>query len=316
MTDKLNDSEDFLAKWLSGKLTPDEQAEFERSEEGAAFKDIVNSVDKMALPAYDVESELAKLKERRNSSATKETKVVRFGNVFKYAAAAVIIIGVSITYFLTRPSYTIYETLAGQVESITLPDQSIVTLNGNSRLRFDPEEFDQNRHLLLDGEAFFEVTKGINFEVETNQGTVKVLGTSFNVWNRNDLLDVICYTGKVNVTKKDFSKDLISGDGVRIDNGTFNRAWTKELRQGKPAWIITGVTDLESVTLKEALNELSNVFGISIKSTQSMDVIPFTGSFPNDDVTSAIKIVLRADNIEYQYDSTKKELVLLGVKGQ
>lgn len=316
MTDKLNDSEDFLARWLSGELTPDEQAEFERSEEGAAFKGIVESVDKITLPPYDVESELAKLKEKRNSSATKETKVLRFSNVFKYAAAAVIILGVSITYFLTRPSYTVYETLAGQIESITLPDQSVVTLNANSRLRFDPDEFDQNRRLLLDGEAFFEVTKGINFEVETNQGTVKVLGTSFNVWNRNDLLDVVCYTGKVNVTKKDFTKDLVPGDGVRIDNGTFNRAWTKKLSQGKPAWIVTEVTDLESVTLKEALNELSNVFGISIKSTQSIDTIPFTGSFPNDDVTSAIKIVLRADNIEYQYDSTKKELVLLGVNGQ
>lgn len=316
MTDKLNDSEDFLARWLSGELTPDEQAEFERSEEGTAFKGIVESVDKITLPPYDVESELAKLKERRNSTATKETKVVRFSNVFKYAAAAVIILGVSITYFLSRPSYTVYETLAGQIESITLPDQSVVTLNGNSRLRFDPNEFDQNRHLLLDGEAFFEVTKGINFEVETNQGTVKVLGTSFNVWNRNDLLDVVCYTGKVNVTKKDFTKDLVPGDGARIDNGTFNRAWSKKVSQGKPAWIVTGVTDLESVTLKEALNELSNVFGISIKSTQSLDAIPFTGSFPNDDVTSAIKIVLRADNIEYQYDSTKKELVLLGVNGQ
>lgn len=316
MADKLNDSEDFLAKWLGGELTPEEQAEFERSEEGAAFKDIVGSVDKMALPDYDVESELAKLKERRNSSATSETKVVRFSNVFKYTAAAVIIIGVSLTYFLTRPSYTVYEALAGQIENITLPDQSIVTLNANSRLRFNPAKFEQNRHLLLDGEAFFEVTKGTNFEVKTDQGTVKVLGTSFNVWNRNDLLDVVCYTGKVNVTKKSFTKDLIPGDAVRINNGTFNRAWTKALSQGKPAWIVIGVTDLESVTLKEALNELSNVFGISIKSTPSIDAIPFTGSFPNDDVTSAIKLVLSVDNIDYQYDSTKKELVLLGVKGQ
>ncbi|OEK00885.1 hypothetical protein BFP97_04890 [Roseivirga sp. 4D4] len=316
MADKINDSEDFLARWLSGDLTPQEKEEFENSADGAEFKEIIGSVDKIALPEYDVESELAKLKARRSTSAPTETKVVQFGSLFKYAAAAVVVIGISLVYFLTRPNYTVYETLAGQIENITLPDQSVVTLNSNSRLRFDPDKFDENRRLLLDGEAFFEVTKGINFEVETDQGTVRVLGTSFNIWNRNELLDVVCYTGKVNVSKREFSKDLTPGDGVRIDQGSFKRAWKKEVGESKPSWIMSGVTELENVTLKEALDELRNVFGIDIKSTSVLDETPYTGNFPNDDVNAAIKLVLRADNIEYQYDSTNKRLVLLGIKGQ
>ncbi|MBO3697192.1 FecR family protein [Roseivirga sp. E12] len=316
MADKINDSEDFLARWLSGELSPEEQREFESSEEGIAFSKIVESTDKLAMPQYDVETELAKLKDRRSQEAPTETKVIRLGGFFKYAAAAVVVIGISLIYYLTLPNYTVYETLAGQIETITLPDQSIVTLNANSKLRFDPDEFGENRHLLLTGEAFFEVTKGINFEVETDQGTVKVLGTSFNVWNRNNLLDVVCYTGKVNVSEQEFSQDLIPGDGVRIDNGSFKRSWKKQLNDGKPVWITSGVTELENVTLKEALNELSNVFGIDIKSTPEIDIIPFTGNFPNDDVIAAIKLVLRADNIEYQYDSTNQKLVLSGIKGQ
>ncbi len=316
MADKINDSEDFLARWLSGDLTPQEKEEFENSADGAEFKGIIGSVDKIALPEYDVESELAKLKERRSTSAPTETKVVQFSSLFKYAAAAVVVIGISLVYFLTKPNYTVYETLAGQIENITLPDQSVVTLNSNSRLRFDPDKFDENRRLLLDGEAFFEVTKGINFEVETDQGTVRVLGTSFNIWNRNELLDVVCYTGKVNVSKKAFSQDLKPGDGVRIDQGSFKRAWKKEVGENKPSWIASGVTELENVTLKEALDELVNVFGIEVKSTSTLDLIPYTGNFPNDDGNAAIKLVLRANNIEYQYDSTNKRLVLLGIKGQ
>lgn len=316
MADKINDSEDFLARWLNGELSPEEQREFESSEEGAAFANIIESADKLAIPEYDVEAELTKLKAARSESVPSETKVVQFGNLYKYAAAAVIIIGISLVYFMLRPNYTVYETLAGQIETITLPDQSVVTLNANSRLRFDPDEFAENRHLLLQGEAFFEVTKGINFEVETDQGTVKVLGTSFNVWNRNNLLDVVCYTGKVNVSEQEFSQDLIPGDGVRINNGSFKRAWKKRLNDGRPVWITAGVTELEDVTLKEALNELSNVFGIDIKSTAEIDLRPFTGNFPNDDVNTAIKSVLSADNIEYQYDSTTQKLVLIGIKGQ
>ena len=49
MSDKINDSEDFLAKWLSGELSPEEQSQFEASAEGKEFMSIVDSVEKVAL---------------------------------------------------------------------------------------------------------------------------------------------------------------------------------------------------------------------------------------------------------------------------
>lgn len=315
MSDKINDSEDFLAKWLSGDLSPDESAQFEASPEGQEYLSIVNSVEKVSLPAYDVEAELSKLKERQRETEKTETKVIRFPSMFKYAAAAVLIIGVSLIYVLTKPSYEIYETEAGEIETIVLPDESVVTLNANSTLKFDPETFGENRELLLEGEAFFEVTKGINFEVVTDQGTVKVLGTSFNVWNRDNLLDVICYTGKVNVSKKSSAKDLKPGDGIRLVNGVIKRSWVKEVTVGKPLWITSAITELESVTIKEALNELSNVYGLDIDSNKELDGLPYTGTFPNNDLETAIRQVLDPNNIEFTYNQESKKLVLQGIKG-
>lgn len=316
MSDEINDSEDFLAKWLSGELSPEEQSAFEASAEGKEFMSIVDSVEKVALPAYDVEAELTKLKAKQNQTVKTETKVIQFSKVFKYAAAAVIIIGVSLVYFLTKPSYEVYKTIAGQVETIVLPDESVVTLNANSTLKFDPKTFDENRELQLEGEAFFEVTKGINFEVVTNQGTIKVLGTSFNVWNRENLLDVICYTGRVNVSKKSYGKDLTPGDGIRLLDGALKRSWIKEVAAGRPLWITNAITELESVTIKEALNELSHIYDLEIQSNKTLDAIPYTGTFPNDDLETAIDQVLRTSNIEYTYDTTSKKLVLTGIKGQ
>lgn len=316
MSNKINDSEDFLAKWLSGELSPEEQSEFEASAEGKEYLSIVDSVEKVALPAYDVEAELSKLKARQGQTKKRETKVIRFPSLLKYAAAAILIVGVSLVYFLTKPSYQVYETIAGEIETIVLPDQSVVTLNANSTLKFDPETFGDNRELLLEGEAFFEVTKGINFEVVTDQGTVKVLGTSFNVWNRHNLLDVICYTGKVNVSKKSYAKDLLPGDGIRLMDGTFKLSWVKEVTIGRPLWITSAITALESVTIKEALNELSNVYGLAIESNKTLDAIPYTGTFPNDDIETAIRQVLSPNNIDYTYNQTSKKLVLKGIKGQ
>ncbi|MFY0594640.1 FecR family protein [Roseivirga sp.] len=312
MNEKINDSDDFLAKWLAGELSPEEEAEFLASEEGQEYLAIVGSVEKVALPAYDVERELQKLKAKQNHHVQPETKVVKLQQVFRYAAAAVIILGAFLVYRFTQPNYEVYETIAGQVETITLPDESVVTLNANSTLKYYPDKFDKNRVLELSGEAFFEVTKGINFEVITDQGTVKVLGTSFNIWNRNELLDVICYTGKVNVSEKSFTQDLTPGNGIRLNNGTYSRSLSIPQAELKPLWLTSAITTLESVTLKEALNELSNIYGIKVVSNSEQEALPYTGTFPNDDLNTAIKSVLAINNIEYSYDQISKTLVLEG----
>ncbi len=310
MSDRISDSEDFLAKWLAGELSPDEQKSFENSADFAEYQAIVNATDRMALPEYDVEAQLDALKSKRDASKS-ETKVISFRPFVRYAAAAVVLVGISLVYFLTRPSYVTFETLAGETETITLPDQSVVVLNASSSLRYNEDDFAENRLLDLEGEAFFEVTKGINFEVVTNQGTIKVLGTSFNVRQRQKLLDVVCYTGKVNVYKNEISKDLLPGDGVRIRNSTLNKTWQRQLTE-KPTWLENGVTLLEEVTLLEALNELKNVYGFEFESNNSLNSIPYDGGFPNNDLESALRSVLSALKIDYEYDSNNNKLVLKG----
>ncbi|OEK04562.1 FecR family protein [Roseivirga misakiensis] len=312
MSEELNDSEDFLAKWLAGELSPKEESKFLASAEGQEYMAIVNSVEKVALPTYDVEGELERLKNKQKQTLKPTAKVIKFPQVFRYAAAAVIILGAYLIYQVAQPKYEVYKTIAGQIETIVLPDKSIVTLNANSTLKYNPDKFDENRHLELSGEAFFEVTKGINFEVETDQGIVKVLGTSFNIWNRENLLDVICYTGKVNVSEKSYTQDLTPGDGVRLINGNFDRLLDQNQLNTRPLWITEGITTLDAVTMKEALNELSNIYGIEIISNKSQEALPYTGTFPNTELETAIRLVLGANNIEYTFDQANKKLVLTG----
>ncbi len=67
--------------------------------------------------------------------------------------------------------------------SLELPDGTVVWVNSESSLRF-PEKFTSNqREVFLEGEAYFEVKKDTNrpFYVCTEAGSVRVLGTSFNV---------------------------------------------------------------------------------------------------------------------------------------
>lgn len=66
---------------------------------------------------------------------------------------------------------------------MVLADGTRVMLNAETRLRF-PEAFgDGERRVFLEGEAYFEVAKERErpFWVDFREGTVRVLGTQFNV---------------------------------------------------------------------------------------------------------------------------------------
>ena len=74
-------------------------------------------------------------------------------------------------------------------------------LNSKSTITFNKHNWDTNRTLELNGEAFFDVEKGNTFTVKTSQGNVSVLGTEFNVNASVDFFRVSCYEGKVKVSE-------------------------------------------------------------------------------------------------------------------
>ncbi len=95
------------------------------------------------------------------------------------AAAAVILIAAGISY-LTIPIK--YSAPYGEMITVTLPDESSVTLNSGTSVSYNRLFNYFDRDISLKGEAYFEVEKGeIPFIVHTSNASVKVLGTSFNI---------------------------------------------------------------------------------------------------------------------------------------
>ncbi len=89
----------------------------------------------------------------------------------------------------------------------TLPDGSVITLNKLSSLTY-PNRFDGNtRTVQLNGEAFFNVTpnKDKPFIVDVNGVIIRVVGTSFNVKSTAGKTEVIVETGRVEVSKQQFT---------------------------------------------------------------------------------------------------------------
>ncbi len=173
-----------------------------------------------------------------------------------YRVAAILIIGALLSVagiylsIVTETEKTVFATIemsnqVGQISAFTLPDGSNVWLSAASSIQY-PEEFsDQNRTVILDGEAFFEVEQdaGRPFVVKSGPLTTTVLGTSFNVkaYKNDPGIEVTLATGSVEVAvegsdqkrilqpdqKVQYQADTGLSDVIET-NALLARAWTQQ----------------------------------------------------------------------------------------
>ena len=177
-------------------------------------------------------------------------------------AAAVLLLMYSV---FSKPSGAIdIITEIGGQEVVSLPDNSTIKLNAVSRVQYDKAKFKSERSLKLEGEAFFNVQKGSTFTVVTDQGSVEVLGTSFNVYSRDDSLAVSCYTGRVRVTKGSEEAILTAGESVAFTNIATQLNKDKfEIKEDNPSWT-KGMFTFENQKLETVFKELSRQYNIEI----------------------------------------------------
>lgn len=300
----------FLSKWLNNELSDAEKKAFEASEDGIEFLELIKAAEKLDAPEYDIQDELGQLKNKISSAAPTPKKTIFMQPAFRFAAAAAVLLAVTITYLLTNSETSISTGLSEQ-EIVVLPDGTEVKLNANSVLTFNEKKWLENRQVTLSGEAFFDVTSGNTFSIITETGATTVLGTSFNVKSRGETLDVFCFTGKVIVTVNKESVSLTRGMTVRFTGPDHIKTETKSVADG-PSWM-NGITKLEDVPLPVALAELRHIFGITIDYDGSLDSVIYNGAFPHEKPEAAFKLVLDNLGIEYSYDAKTRKLKVIGL---
>ena len=184
-----------LSKWLNDEMSAEELSEFQADKDFAIFEKIKKYSSELETPAFDEQKMLSKIV----TSPKKEVKIISIYKNWALKIAAVFVI--SIGLFLGARNFASYTEYAsnGTQNTFSLPDNSEVVLNSGSEIQYKKWNWDNNRSLNLEGEAFFKVAKGKKFEVNTTVGKVTVLGTQFNVKQRENYFDVSCYEGKVKV---------------------------------------------------------------------------------------------------------------------
>lgn len=130
----------------------------------------------------------------------------------KLLIAASVVILVGITAFMRFYTTEVF-SLKGERLSHVLPDGSKIDLNADSKIVYNKYWWNFKREVEFSGEAFFDISKGEKFTIKSENGITEILGTSFNIYARNNKYQVYCKTGKVKVSNLNAKVELIINPG-------------------------------------------------------------------------------------------------------
>lgn len=283
--------EELIQKWLQDDLNPQELAAFKALDDYEPLMKLSENLMHFKAPKFDeslafetISAEISK----KQKSKTKWLKPI-------LKIAALIAISFSVYYYTTTLD-THITTLTAEKTTFELPDYSEVTLNAQSQITYNKKSWKNQRELTLHGEAYFKVEKGSKFNVQTSSGTITVLGTQFLVENRNDIFEVVCYEGSVQVITDHKNMVLKPGDQFLILHGKFIAREKENILN--PAWLYNH-SQFKSMPYKFVLNELERQYGLKVDAQTINTSVLFTGKFVHTDLDLALKAITLPLNITY-----------------
>ncbi len=204
---------------------------------------------------------------------------------------------------------------ARQRLDMVLADGTKVCLNANSTLRFSNEWNKEERRVLLDGEAFFEVAHDEKrpFIVETKAYDIQVLGTTFNVnaYKQNETFKVMLLEGAVQINDKSEHEVLrLSPDEEAILTDGF---LVKQATQGtEDLYWKKGILVFQNECYQEIFEKLQIYYNVEIK-VENIKVSKYraTAKFYTDSgLDHILKVLQQFNHFNYTWNEKKNKIII------
>jgi transmembrane sensor len=327
-------------KFLTSGLTPEEQTEWDALQDDAGFSDEFSRMkvywEMMGTlpygkidPAADWKTVLKKVSD--------ETQTVHSpARWLRYAAViTACVMASALTWWATRneifgsraASLTTIVAPTGSKTSVTLPDSSTVWLNAGSRISFDDHFGKSNRHVVLEGEGFFDVKKNtVPFTVHTDQFDVAVLGTAFNVraYRDDDRATATLVRGSLKVKRENLSGSqdeilLVPNDKLTLwKNGMAEKASSKtafkvdvekKIDTEKEISWKDGWLSVQGESLDELATKLERLYDITIEFEEgNLKAYRYTGRIRQLSLEQVLKALALTSPIAFTIEEKKVTL--------
>tara|TARA_R110000868_G_scaffold116204_5_gene309676 strand:- start:37 stop:930 length:894 start_codon:yes stop_codon:yes gene_type:complete len=279
-----------ISKWLDNDLNDQELEAFKKLEDYDDLMTLSNNLKAFKADDYDTSQQLESVLKTIKNTHKKTHWIKPFIRV-----AAILAISFSLYYYTTTLDTTI-STAYAEMTTVKLPDASTVSLNAKTYLAYNKKSWKHERHVELDGEAFFKVAKGSTFIVNTKAGTVAVYGTKFNIKQRENYFEVICYEGVVGVTYNSQLSKLKAGDRFLIIDGKIIA--TEKENNATPSWL-HNESQFKSLPYKMVLEEFERQYNVTLV-VQNIDTEQlFSGSFGHNNLEVALNAITLPLHLTY-----------------
>jgi transmembrane sensor len=177
-----------------------------------------------------------------------------------------------------------------------LPDGTVGYLNSGSTLKY-PLTFSDMRHVVLSGEAFFEVSRDPKkpFHVETGQMTINVTGTEFNViaWPEDDVEEVILQSGSLDVYRTGGTSFATLAAGQRLILDKVNgKAVKSNVIAGQYTGWKEGKLYFRNEDMEQVAKRLSRWYNAEVViADQRLNQYSFHATFEDEQLDEVLKLL-------------------------
>lgn len=251
----------------------------------------------------DAQASLQRLKQKAAVTETQDAKIVALKPAklwLTIAAAVIILIGGMWIYFSLQSVPQVQFATTREVRVDTLSDGSVITLNKATVLNY-PEKFTgkQRNVILAKGEAFFSVAhnKAMPFIISADGTTIRVVGTSFNVKNKNGNVEVIVETGIVQVSRNGNAVLLRPGEKVLVQQNV-----PALVKENTPDHLYTYYRSKEFVADNTPLWRMVQVLNEAYDSNivigkKELNDLPLNTTFKNESLDDILEVISRTFKI-------------------
>ncbi len=312
--------DDLIRRYMSGDATAHEKDLVEKWLDRRSQKDPYSTLsreEKLAIRQNMAEELSARMSENTGRQ--------RRPAVFYRAAAAVAVLAV-LSYLLldfslpsvTREIAMVRESSSEQAtRKVILRDSTIVWLKGSSSITY-PETFGKReRHVVLSGEALFEVYKDPEhpFVIQCGGLVARVLGTSFNIRTRESGVEVHVLTGKVSLTSRGSREELVVLPNEKaIYNEERDRVEKLDVVVAERTARIAGTEypmDFHATAMEEIIRRIEGKFDVRVSvSDERLKNCTITADFTDQSLDRTLSLI--AQTLKLEYEIRNGEVMLKG----
>lgn len=248
-----------------------------------------------------------------DAPASRRRSLPQWGAALAMAACLVMMVGVGLGWQPQRWLDDLgadYVSAPGQVRTVTLADESQLTLDADSAIAVHFAKGE--RHVQLRrGAAFFQVTHtGEPFVVDGGKGETRVLGTQFEVRLQPSGAQVTVLSGRVGVKAgAELPQQILTaGQQVRYDQ-TRTTAPQAVDSENQLAWR-QGWLNYYRTPLADVINDLSRYYpGRIVVLNDELGARKVSGSFPSKDPVAVLAALKSVVGFE-QYEALGRVIVI------